>query len=129
MMSDEAAKHHALYLANVILAESIDELLPVSRGWSCVIRFYAALHLMNAYLVDKRNIVFDPVATEHKERAYAMARSPELRDAPARYRQLKALSESVRYDVNYAYADEDRLAAIAWLAKTAAIVEPKLKKR
>ncbi len=129
MMSDDAAKHHALYLANITLAESMDELLPSPRGWSCVVRFYAAVHLMNAHLVDKQNIVFDPAATEHKDRAYAMAKCPELRDAPAIYRRLKALSESVRYDVNYAYADEDRLAAIAWLTKIAAIVEPKLKKR
>ena len=129
MMSDQAAKHHALYLANVALAESIDELLPGSRGWTCVVRFYAAVHLINAYLVDKQNIAFNPVATEHKQRDYAMAKCPELRDAPARYRQLKRLSESVRYDVNNEYAEEDGAKAIAWLAKIAAIVEPKLKKR
>jgi hypothetical protein len=129
MMSDQANKHHTLYLANVALAESMDELLPNPRGWTRVVRFYAAVHLINAYLIDKHNIVFDPAATEHKERAYAMDKCPELRDAPARYRQLKGLSESVRYDVNYQYADEDRINAIAWLAKIAAIVEPKLKKR
>jgi hypothetical protein len=64
-----------------------------------------------------------------KERAHAMAKCPELRDAPAIYRRLKGLSESVRYDVDYEYANDDRIEAVAWLAKIAAIVEPKLKKR
>ena len=128
MMSDHAAKYHALHTANVDLATEMEQAFPTHRGWNCVVRFYAALHLMNAYLIDKQNIRFDPESTEHKERTQAMAQCPELRDVPKKYRYLKDLSESVRYDVNYEYADEDRENAIEWLNRIVAIVEPKLKK-
>jgi hypothetical protein len=128
MMSVDAAKYHGLFLNNVALAASMGKQFPASRGWNCVVRFYAALHLMNAYLIDKQNIAFDPESTEHKERTHAMAQCPELRDAPKKYRWLKGLSESIRYDVNFEYSDGDRENSIAWLDKIAAIVEPKLKK-
>jgi hypothetical protein len=110
------------------LAITMEEELVGHRGWGCVVRFYAALHLTNAYLIDKHNIHFDPDATEHKARAAAMARCPELRDAPEKYRNLKNLSELIRYDVKYEHEDAYREKSIAWLAKIVAIVEPKLKK-
>lgn len=47
---------------------------------------------------------------------------------PDKYRRLKDLSELVRYNVDFEYAVEDREAAIAWLKKIGAIVEPKLRK-
>jgi hypothetical protein len=52
--------------------------------------------LINAYLIDKGNVRFDPSSSEHQERKNALARCPELRDAPDKYRKLKDLSESVR---------------------------------
>ena len=128
MMSAGAAKYYDLYNANVALAAEMEEQFSNHRGWSCVVRFYAALHLMNAYLVNKPNIRFDPESTEHKARTHAMGQCPELRDAPQKYRNLKNLSESVRYDVNYEFADEDRENSIAWLDKIVAIVEPKVTK-
>ncbi|MBI3822481.1 MAG: hypothetical protein HY289_07355 [Planctomycetes bacterium] len=128
MMSENAADYHALFLTNVALATEMEKQFPAHRGWTCVVRFYAALHLMNAYLIDKQNLRFDPESTEHKARNHAMAQCPELRDAREKYSWLKNLSESVRYDVAYEYADEDRADSIAWLAKIVAIVEPKLKK-
>jgi hypothetical protein len=129
MMSHNAANYFALCQTNAALAAEMEKQFPAHRGWNCVVRFYAALHLMNAYLIDKRNIDFDPESTEHKERTQAMVRCPELRDAREKYRWLKNLSESLRYDVRYAYADEDRENSIAWLEKIIAIVEPKLQKQ
>jgi hypothetical protein len=128
MMSDVAAKYHALYLANVALAMEMEEKFPTHRGWSCVVRFYAALHLTNAYLIDKPSLRFNPESTDHKERTQAMAQCPELRDAPKKYRLLKDLSEWVRYNVKYVYAAEDCDESIALLTKIVAIVEPKLKR-
>lgn len=128
MMSEDATKHYARYLENVLLAADMEQYMPNDRGWNCVARFYAALHLMNAFLFDKSNVRLKPGATEHKERKAAMAQCPELRDAPDKYRRLKDLSELVRYNVEFEYAEEDRENAIAWLAKIVAIVEPKLKK-
>jgi hypothetical protein len=127
MMSESAKKHYARYLENVALAADMEQHMPNDRGWSCVARFYAALHLMNAYLIDKRNVRLKPDATEHKERKAAMAQCPELRDAPDKYRRLKDLSELVRYNVDFEYAEDDREDTIAWLDKIVAIVEPKLK--
>lgn len=128
MKSDGAKKHYARYLDNVSLAADMEQHLPNDRGWNCVARFYAALHLMNAYLVDKSNVRLKPGETEHKERKAAMAQCPELRDAPDKYRRLKDLSELVRYNVDFIYAPQDRENAIAWLGKIIAIVEPKLKR-
>jgi len=128
MMSDSAQKHYARYLENVALAAAMEETVPNDHGWNCVIRFYAALHLVNAYLVDKSNVRLKPGATEHKERKAALAQCPELRDAPDRYRRLKDLSELVRYNVEFDYSEEHRDESIAWLARIVAIVDPKLKK-
>jgi hypothetical protein len=129
MMSATAAQDYERFKAAVALATEMEEQFPNHRGWTCVVRFYAALHLMNAFLVDKQNLRFDPESTEHKARTHAMNQCPELRDASQKYRHLKNLSEAVRYDVLYAYADEDREKSIAWLEKVVAIVEPKLQKR
>jgi hypothetical protein len=129
MMSATAAQYHERFKAAVALAAEMEEQLPHHRGWSYVVRFYAALHLMNAYLLDKQNLRFDPESTEHKARTHAMNRCPELGDAPQKYRHLKNLSEAVRYDLKYAYADEDREKSIAWLEMIIAIVEPKLQKQ
>jgi hypothetical protein len=128
MMSATAAQYYERFKAADALAAEMEEQFPNHRGWNCVVRFYAALHLMNPYLVDKQNLRFDPESTEHKARTSSMNQCPELRDAPQKYRNLKNLSEAVRYDVRYAYADEDREKSIAWLEKIVAIVEPKLKK-
>lgn len=68
MMSEKAQKHFERYVHNLALAAEIESLLPRAADWVCVLRFYAALHLTNAYLIDKGNIRFDPDSTEHKER-------------------------------------------------------------
>jgi hypothetical protein len=128
MMSEKSASYYARYLRNVALAEKMDNEFPDHEGWTSVIRFYAAVHLMNAYLVDKKGVRFDPESADHAERTRAMARCPELRDAPRVYRWLKDLSEVVRYRMNYDYSEADRKESIAWLEKIVAIVEPKLKR-
>jgi hypothetical protein len=128
MMSEEAGKYFDRYIENVALADEMEVLLPRARGWACVVRFYAALHLVNAYLIDKGNLRFDPGSTEHKERKQAMAKCPELRDAPEKYRRLKDLSEDVRYKANIPFSDKDGELAKSLLAKIIAIVLPKLQK-
>ena len=128
MMSEKAQQYFERYAYNFALAAEVEDLVPRAGDWICVLRFYAALHLINAYLVNKGNIRFDPDSTEHKERRQAMARCPELRDAPEKYRRLKDLSEDVRYKVNFPFTDQDAEFAKSLLAKIVAIVEPKLKK-
>jgi hypothetical protein len=78
----------------------------VRTGRSGTANLYAAVHLVNTYLIDKSRVRFDPASAEHTERKKAMDRCPELRDAPKRYRQLKDVSESVRYDAGFKYTDD-----------------------
>ena len=127
-MSDHALACYRKYQKNVIVAERLAERLPEDREWSCVVRFYAALHLVNAYLIDKSQIHFDPEAAEHMGRKKAMDRCPELRDVPKRYRQLKDISESVRYDAGFHYTDANDKDIKTHLDRIVAIVEPKIRK-
>ena len=128
MMSERAQACFAKYRENLTLAQRMEEQLPDNKGWNCVVRFYAAVHLVNAYIIDKSHIRFDPALAEHTERKRAMDHCPELRDAPKRYRQLKDISEAVRYDAGFKYTHENDRDAKALFEKVVAIVEPKLKK-
>ena len=64
----------------------------------------------------------------HAERKRAMDRCPELRDTPKRYRQLKDISESVRYDAGFKYSDEHHKGVKINLDRIIAIVVPKVNK-
>ena len=108
MMSKKSQLCFERYQENLALAAELEEKLGGRHGWICVVRFYAALHLISAYLIDKRNVRLDPSSSDHSQRRAALERCPELRDAPDKYRRLKDLSESV-------------------LEKIIAIVGPKLK--
>jgi hypothetical protein len=128
MMSGRAKACYEKFSENVALAVRIELKLPDDKAWSCVVRFYAAVHLMNAYLIDKAQARFDPGSAEHMERKKAMDQCPELRDAPKRYRQIKDISESVRYDAGFKYTDEHHKDVQANLNRIVAIVEPKIKR-
>lgn len=96
MMGDQPRKSYEKFRANIALARRIEEQLPDDVAWNWVVRFYAALHLMNTYLIDKHNVPSDPSVTAHTDRKRAMDRCPELPDAPQRYRGLKEMSEWIR---------------------------------
>lgn len=127
-MSEEAQRYFERFNHHLAVAAEIEKSLPHYRDWACVARFYAALHLMNAYLTDRGHVHFNPESTEHKERKQAMARCPELRDAPEKYRRLKDMSEDVRYKAGFVFMDQHDAASKSLLAKIVAIVEPKLTK-
>ena len=127
-MSDLANRCYQRYLKFTGLAAFIEAEVPAEEGWGVVLRFYAVLHLMNAFLVDKANIRLDLSATAHEARKAAMARYPELRDAPKKYRDMKDLSENVRYDPYFEIADSHRDESRRLLEKIVSIVDPKIKK-
>src|SRR5262245_57387844 len=127
-MSPRAEACYAKFADNLSLAERLEQTLPDQKQWSCVVLFYATLHLLNAYLIDKKQISLAPSSTEHAERKKAMNRCPELRDAPKKYRQLKDLSESVRYDAGFKYTDAHHQQARTIVNRIIAIVESKLGK-
>ena len=128
MMSYRAKACYEKFKENAALATRIEEKLPDDKAWSCVVRFYAAVHLVNTYLIDKSQVRFDPASAEHAERKRAMDRCPELRDTPKRYRQLKDISESVRYDAGFKYSDEHHKGVKINLDRIIAIVMPKVNK-
>jgi len=127
MTTDQSKDCFQKYQYHVGLAERIEERLPDDKAWSCVVRFYAALHLVTAYLIDKTDIRFEPSASAHLDRRRAMEKCPELRDAPRKYRELKDLSESVRYDAGFEYASEHHDNSKSCLRRIIAIVEPKIR--
>jgi hypothetical protein len=49
MMSERARACHEKFRDNVALAAGIEQKLPDDKAWSCVVRFYAAVHLISAY--------------------------------------------------------------------------------
>lgn len=128
MMSENAAVCFEKFQQNANFATALELQFPDRADWSCVLRFYAALQLMNAYLIDKKNVNLDPMSVVHDDRRQAMKQCPELREAPRRFRELKDLSERVRYDAAFTFTDAHRKLAFDHLTKLVAIVEPKLKR-
>lgn len=49
MISDRAQACYDKFQENIALALRIEEQLPADKAWSCVVRFYAAVQLVNAY--------------------------------------------------------------------------------
>ena len=129
-MSELAKRCYRRYERNVSLADELEKQLSVDDdGWSVVVRFYAALHLISSYLIDKETVSFKLSATAHEGRKKAMAKCPELRDAPGKYRALKELSEDIRYNPEFEIAAHHREQSKHLLAKIIAVVDPKIKKQ
>jgi hypothetical protein len=127
-MTELAQRCYRKFERNLILAQALEEHLPDDDGWSIVMRFYAALQLVNAYLIDKKNVVLKPATAAHEQRKAAMEKCPELREVPQKYRSLKELGEYVRYNPKFEFAAHHRDDAKRLLAKIVAIVDPKIKK-
>ncbi|MSU80738.1 MAG: hypothetical protein EXS16_21950 [Gemmataceae bacterium] len=123
-------------MASASFATALAVQFPDRADWRCVLRFYAALHLMNAYLIDKSNaylidksnVNLYPLNVIHDDRRQAMKQCPELRDTPKRFRELKDLNERVRYDASFIFSETHRQLTVDLLARLAAIVEPKLRR-
>jgi hypothetical protein len=127
-MNERALEFYRRYVHNLGLAQRAESALPNDKDWVSVFLFYAAVHLMNAYLLTKRNVVFDPKKAEHTSRWQAIMQCPEIRHARADYRDLKDLSEAVRYDVGYVFGTQDLQNAKAHFDKVVSVVLPKLKR-
>src|SRR5207237_10455353 len=111
------------------LGQRMKASFPRDQDWTCGVMFYATMHLMTAYLITKSNVTLDPSSAVPPERKKAMDRCPELKDSRDKYRQLKDLSEAVRYDPGFVFGPQHLVQANAHLARVVAIVEPKLAKR
>jgi hypothetical protein len=123
-MTEAAQRHFDQYEYNIGLAEEIEQRLGEKREWSCVVRFYAALHLLSAYLIDKQNVNFSP--QNHGARQDAISKCPELAQANKRYRKLKDISENVRYTPGFKYTDANDADVKMHIIQISSIVKPKL---
>lgn len=92
-----AGSHRDRFILEQSYADLLSQRAP--SHWEIVVRFYAALHLTQGYLVTK-DARFH--ARHHAERALAIRSSPELRESFSRaYHRLRNLSEQVRYDPEF----------------------------
>jgi|SRR5437588_7144302 len=89
-------------------ANSLDVSSTVVIEWAITIKFYAALHYVQAYFVSRTGRA--PVSHEH--RSTAILRDPMISGAYDDYRELKDISREARYDcsnlqaVHLKFADE-----------------------
>jgi hypothetical protein len=123
-MSYDPRPHYRLFQHNAALVARLEAALPQDRNWGCVIRFYAALHLVDAYLTTK---FFKRTVFSHVDRQRAVQRYPECRRFETAYRHLQGLSELVRYDPLFVYNDSHHAEANRYYAKVVAVVEPWVK--
>jgi hypothetical protein len=125
-MSEQAKAHFDRYQQFAASALRIETAIPGEGEWCCVVLFYAALHLLDAYLCTKR---FTFAIDSHVNRNLAIRQSPELRRFGTSYRELQDLSEQVRYDPGFTYKALHHANARANLAKVASVLELRIKKR
>ncbi|HEX3146791.1 MAG TPA: hypothetical protein VHR66_01740 [Gemmataceae bacterium] len=132
-ISDEAGctTFYDRYSHNVGLAQRIERSLPDDLSWVSVALFYAAVHLLNAYLLSKSSISgFSPTSAVDTSRQKLIEdHCPELKAHSRRYRQLNDLSESVRYDPGLVFSPKHLSGAKADFASYESFLLPKVKKR
>lgn len=80
---------------NEAFALTLDTKTPCAIEWGVTVRFYAALHYVQAYFA-QQNITF----TQHTNRATAIARDSRIQAAHGDYRSMQDYSESARYEVH-----------------------------
>jgi len=127
-MSAQTAIYFSRYLHNLELSKRIESTLSTDIDWASVALFYSAVHLMNSYLVNKANITFDPNDSNHQHRWQAFKNCPELNSMREKYRELKDLSEQVRYDASFVFNASHLALAKTLFTKCESLVAPKVKK-
>jgi hypothetical protein len=94
--------------------------------WAIVMRFYSAMHRLEAYMLTKAPRFH---AKTHEERYNAIRQSPELKGPFQRaYKRLHNASEQVRYDAGFAAREADYANARQDLVVVGSFVNAKLDK-
>jgi hypothetical protein len=107
-----------------LYAQRLNE--PGFRDWEIVACFYASLHKLEAYFAFKPPENYD--VARHDDRWRAIKDSPELTKAYFHYdyRELKNLSESVRYTAGFIAPDEDIERARYLLNRIGSVLDGKI---
>jgi hypothetical protein len=79
---------------NEAFAKTIDASSAAGMEWVITIKFYAALHLVQAYFASRTG----KVPTVHANRATAIQRDMSISGAYDDYRELYDISRTARYD-------------------------------
>lgn len=127
MQQREVTEHHARWSANRETATALQEHLP-GNAWALVVEFYAALHLLEAYLKTKPSKFH---AATHDERTKAIANCSELcqtRDFRKAYKQLQDVSEQVRYAPGFVPREQDFLQSKSNLATVELFIKGKVER-
>jgi len=123
-MKDEVLAHEAMARRNANRAAAYEQAFPNDPAWAVVLRFYAALHLTQAYLLTKAQRFH---ATDHGGMWRAIRAAPELRqDFRDAYSALRTASELVRYDPAFAASAQHLADATANLGVVDRVLTGKL---
>lgn len=94
-MGFTVAEHVAKARDNEQFALTLDSSTPCGIEWAVTVRFYAALHYVQAYFA-AQNVTF----RLHTNRATAIERDSKIKAAHSDYREMQDFSEAARYEVN-----------------------------
>jgi hypothetical protein len=96
-------------------------------SWTIVFQFYAAVHLTQSYLVSKNLPRFD--AKNHQGRWEAIKGCSELPQRfRSNYRDLKDLSENVRYDPSFVPTSQNFTDALGQLGVVESFLKSKVER-
>lgn len=126
-MASQVRDHERRAGENLALSCTFASEFPDS-DWIIVLRFYAALHYLQAYLTTKDSRFH---AKRHDERDKAIKKSPELlrvRSFQNHYRMLRDVSEQVRYEPGFYAPSQLRNDSANWLATIRTALEGKIKR-
>ena len=108
MGADDVREHFARWRSTAALVGAYRKALSSTfPDWELVFRFYAAVHIAQAYLLTKGERY---EASNHRERWEALKACPELVRTPrflASYKMLREISEQVRYVPAFVPRPED----------------------
>jgi hypothetical protein len=120
---NEVSAHVGRYVSHRALAERFFTLEPPAHEGGIVFAFYAALHLVQAYLLTKGERF---LSDNHGARRAAMRGAPELRPLLSVYALLQARSEGVRYNPTFIATEATRDGARQHLGRVESVVKGKL---
>jgi hypothetical protein len=108
------------------MAKRLESLSPSDDGWHIVTMFYAALHLVDAYLSTKPDWL---PPQSHSDRRSSLIQYPEMKRLGNSYRELQNVSEDVRYSADYVYETEMTREVKRDFHRVIAVIEPLLLKK
>jgi hypothetical protein len=126
---ERAAAHYSQYYENTSFAVKLEtQWRNDGLAWACVVRFYAIMHLTQAYLCTKKDRSLHAFS-RHEDRSTAIARCPELKAMKVPYRELKDISENIRYVAGFDYDATTHQETVVAVEKIETLLLPKVRRQ